>query len=273
MAWEEGYEYAVSHSVDLKQLLELEELLIVAKQNESISSQNHVVELCGFPASESGSLICSKSSEICNNHDKLNGKLESHNESNETLEIHNKSSESNGKVKGFRKFEVQPIGTYDRKTNGNYDCPELGDELEVRSRQSSTICNKSIDKTVDKIETFNKSNVSFDIPKLGDGSKVCSGFNDISEPCNQSSAIFSKSIDKTESRSKSTYKADITELSDQAKRNKKLSVTRISKTKSINVDFRLSRGIAQVITPVLGKFSYDIWLLLYIHCCYIFSLL
>lgn len=35
-------------------------------------------------------------------------------------------------------------------------------------------------------------------------------------------------------------------ISDEAKRTKKFPVAKVSKTKSIRVDFRLSRGIAEV---------------------------
>lgn len=247
LVWEEGYEYAVSHSADLKQLLELEELLTVSKQDNSISFQKDVKKSTGFPTTESESIISSKSSAIYNKDDKL----KPYSESSVTIEVHNQScdksyshKESNGTVKGSRKIDGQP--------NGNYDSPKLCDGSEVGSTFSGTSkpCSQSFaisSKSIDKTESIIKSNGSYDSSQLGDMSEVGSSLVDKSESCNQSSAIFSKSIDKTGFRSKPSDKADIySELSDQAKKNKKFSVTRISKTKSINVDFRLSRGIAEV---------------------------
>lgn len=265
LVWEEGYEYAVSHSADLKQLLELEELLTVSKQDNSISFQKDVKKSSGFPTTESESIISSKSSEIYNKDDKLNDKLEPYSESSVTIEVHNQScdksynhKESNGTVKGSRKIDGQP--------NGNYDSPKLGDGSEVGSTFSGTSkpCSQSFalsSKSIDKTESIIKSNGSYDSSQLGDTSEVGSGLVDKSESCNQSSAIFSKSIDKTGICSKLSDKADIySELSDQAKKNKKFSVTRISKTKSINVDFRLSRGIAEVKIISFRKFSSYIYI-------------
>lgn len=64
---------------------------------------------------------------------------------------------------------------------------------------------------------------------------------------NKSPVICSKSSSVSEICNKSSGKSNVrSDLVDEAKKNKKFSVARISKTKSISVDFRLSRGIAQV---------------------------
>lgn len=159
-----------------------------------------------MPASESGP--SSKSSEICNNHEKSRVKFELRSEPSDTSEIHKEPSngssirhKSNSEVMGSRKFDCQTNGTTDKQSNGAPDIPS----------------------------------------KSGDnGSEVCSNLSETSESC-------SKSNNLTETHSKSSDKSDTTVgFLEEAKKNKRFSVTRISKTKSINVDFRLSRGIAQV---------------------------
>ncbi|CAI8615672.1 unnamed protein product [Vicia faba] len=54
------------------------------------------------------------------------------------------------------------------------------------------------------------------------------------------------------------------EKSSEARKNKKFSVARISKTKSISVDFRLSRGIAEVNE---GKYAHAISIFDQVQCC------
>ncbi|XP_010271758.1 PREDICTED: suppressor of RPS4-RLD 1 [Nelumbo nucifera] len=150
LAWEKGYECAVHQSADLKQLMELEELITCAKQTKTIISEDHVMESSNqtVPLSDSGLQKFSennKSSDTSELSRKLNDTHEMYNKSSETSEIHTKSSDTN--------------------------------------------------------------------------------------------EIHKKSRDAPEQRCK---------LSEEPKRNSKIFVTGIPKTKSISLDFRLSRGIAQV---------------------------
>uniref|UniRef100_A0A5B6ZGZ4 Putative tetratricopeptide repeat protein 13 isoform X1 n=1 Tax=Davidia involucrata TaxID=16924 RepID=A0A5B6ZGZ4_DAVIN len=210
LVWEQGYEYAVRQSADLKQLLELEELLAIAKRNSSISCENHAVESSGsLPASEPEPLISSNSSEICNNHSKLSGEFELHSESSNSSEIHSESNyrsdvpnESSDKIKN-KKFDSQPNGTYGTQLNGTYNI----------------------------------------LDKSGDESRFWNELSDTSDSSSKLSLICNKSSEISEIRGRSSDKFDI---HNEAKRNKKFCVTRIPKTKSINVDMRLSRGIAKV---------------------------
>ncbi|KAI3495745.1 hypothetical protein L1887_38091 [Cichorium endivia] len=93
-----------------------------------------------------------------------------------------------------------------------------------------------------EIELESKQN--YVISSNGNHEKQQNGtYNIYVDSCNKSdlsskiSLIPGKSSDKSNMNSAS---------SNDTKGNKKFSVTRISKAKSINVDFRLSRGIAQV---------------------------
>ncbi|XWS33530.1 hypothetical protein CRYUN_Cryun22dG0091200 [Craigia yunnanensis] len=91
----------------------------------------------------------------------------------------------------------------------------------------------------------NGAHSSFDKPSYASDS--CNDLSEISEQCSKSSVISSKSSDITESDCLPNNTSDThNEISDETKRNKKFCVAKISKTKSISVDFRLSRGIAQV---------------------------
>ncbi|CAK9176110.1 unnamed protein product, partial [Ilex paraguariensis] len=215
LVWEQGYEYAVRQSADLKQLLELEELLAASKQHSS-TFDKHAVELSGssLPASGSVPFVSGKSSGTCDNDSKLNGTCELHTESRDAQEIHGKSNKrsgihnaSNGKVKGNKKLDSQANGPRDRQPNGTYD---ILDRLSDQSELCDDLC--------DATESYSKS------------AAISGGLSELSEIC-------SKSSDRFVMRN---------ELSNEGNGSKKFCVTRISKTKSINVDFRLSRGIAQL---------------------------
>ncbi|KAL3346385.1 hypothetical protein AABB24_025033 [Solanum stoloniferum] len=217
LIWEQGYEHAVHQSADLKQLLELEELLKIAKQNTAVASNNHSVQSSG-PESNTGPLLSTKSGETCDiskaSDRKLktcsSGMLESSEKSNNSSVLQNSSSNN---AKKHKKIECEPKELHERQANGtNNNCKILG------------------------------------CPSL-----VCSELSDISEDSRKSSAVTSESSEQSEPNelqeilSQLNNKCDVrVELSDEGKRNKKFCVTRVNKTKSINVDFRLSRGIAQV---------------------------
>ncbi|KAL8124980.1 hypothetical protein AgCh_012596 [Apium graveolens] len=246
VVWEEGHKYAVHHCTDIKQLLELEQLLTVSKQNNTLSFQCHAAE---SDISATESVITRGSTETHDNSDKLNGKHEPPSETSVTPEVGNNSSDKsqkhnvlNGKAKGCRT---------DGLSNGSFEGPKLSDGSEVCSPPFA-VRTKSSDET----ESIIKSGRTFDITSMGEVSEAFTGSSNTSELNYQPSAITDKSINKTDARSKPSDKIDMhLDLSDQNKRNKKFSVTRISKTKSINVDFRLSRGIAQVNE---GKYNHAI---------------
>ena len=56
----------------------------------------------------------------------------------------------------------------------------------------------------------------------------------------------SRALTQTPSTMSTKLETPRNEITDESNKNKKFCVTRISKTKSISVDFRLSRGIAEV---------------------------
>ncbi|KAL6993814.1 Suppressor of RPS4-RLD 1 [Sarracenia purpurea var. burkii] len=230
LVWEQGYEYALHHSADLKQFLELEDLLSVAKQNGSNSHENPSMESSGssLPATEAGLFTSSKSRDTCGDHNKLSGEFELYSESGDSSAIPRKSND---------KFTIWNESSYKVRKNGKLD------------GQSNGICNGQPNGTYNSQPNGTYNNLN----KSGDGSELC---NELSDTSNKPSGIFNKSSNISEICSNSSDKSLVSNASsDQDKKNKTFSVNRISKTKSISVDFRLSRGIAQVNE---GKYAHAI---------------
>ncbi|XP_024959887.1 suppressor of RPS4-RLD 1 isoform X1 [Cynara cardunculus var. scolymus] len=217
MVWEQGYEYAVCQSADLKQLLELEELLTAGKQSMAAFLDKDAKQLSEWSVSKPEPANSGKSSETFSNHTMSSLGYEPCGDSREVMQIESKPNEisyvpngSSKKVEGSKSFHVGPNGNCDKQQNGTYNLSvEFGARSEARSSTS---------------DSRNKSDLSTTI-----------------------SSTPGKSSDIPEIRGNWSDKSDMrSEPSNDAKGNKKFSVTRISKAKSINVDFRLSRGIAQV---------------------------
>lgn len=175
MVWEQGYELAVHQSADLKQLLELEELLTAVKKSITASINKDAKQLSEWSISKPGPTNSPQSNETSNNNTMSSIDYEPGGDSRE-IELESK-----------QKHVISSNGNHDKQQNGTYNI---------------------------SVDSINKSDLS---------SKI--------------SLIPGKSSDKSDMNSES---------SNDTKGNKKFSVTRISKAKSINVDFRLSRGIAQV---------------------------
>ncbi|KAL3813658.1 hypothetical protein ACJIZ3_014926 [Penstemon smallii] len=218
--WEQGYGQAVCQSADLRQLLELEELLTVAKQNGSVACQNHVLDSSVLSSPASGSVISSESSELSDNHVKSNGKIEPSRNSSDQLDADAElQNESHLNAKGYKLFGGQSNQKHDDKkteTNGMHN----------KLVEQNGLNNKLVEQN---------------------------GLSDSSESCSKLPALYSESSDFSDIRNQSFSLPD--ELMNEAKKYKKFCVARISKNKSINVDFRLSRGIAQVND---GKYDYAI---------------
>lgn len=203
LVWEQGYEHAVVHSADLKQLLELEELLKVAKEGKSNGRENHAMESeSSTVVSESGLLANGNSSQTHESPNYLNDQSILCGESGD-------SSEVNSKCKDIVAFDgvIKKDGAKEQfgmQMNGNHD---------VHDKSSNE--SESSDNSKDKRGKL--------------------------------SIISGNSSDLTQTQLSTKLDIPRKEISDESNKNKKFCVTRISKTKSISVDFRLSRGIAEVL--------------------------
>nr|XP_043631508.1 suppressor of RPS4-RLD 1 [Erigeron canadensis] len=217
MVWEQGYEYAIRQSTDLKQLLELEELLKATKKTMAATLDKDSKELSEWSVSKPEHASSGKSSETFNDHTMSSLGCEPSGDTRELLQMESNPSEishvSNGSsnsAEDSRRFHMGSNGNHEEQQNGTFDISvDLGTRSEARSGTSDSRR---------KSEQITK--ISLIPSKSGDLSAIRGNWSDKSD--------------------------NHSESSNDAKGNKKFSVTRISKARSINVDFRLSRGIAQV---------------------------
>ncbi|WVZ24465.1 hypothetical protein V8G54_003009 [Vigna mungo] len=206
LVWEQGYEHALHQSADLKQMLELEELIATARQenNAPCESETHRQFVL---QTKSSSPINGNSSEAFKIQDTLGTRAELCNDAtSDRSEICRKSADSFN-LKSESHDEDRECNKCDGQVNGS---PDVLDTLSYNSES----CNDSSDasESSEKVST-----------KSGDSVNVTEIFrNPISK------FMFSD------------------ERKGEARKNKKFCVARISNTNSISVDFRLSRGIAEV---------------------------
>ncbi|KAG5028907.1 hypothetical protein JHK87_012421 [Glycine soja] len=191
LVWEQGYEHALHQSADLKQLLELEELIETAKQGKNTLETLKIQDTLGTPAELCGDATGDKSETCLNSADNSDLKHESHDEDRD-------SNKSDGQVNGS---------------------PDVLDILSYNSES----CNDSSDASESSEKVSTNSGDSSNIPEIFR--------NPISK------FIFSD------------------ERKGEARKNKKFCIAQISNTNSISVDFRLSRGIAEVNE---GKYAHAI---------------
>ncbi|CAA0841016.1 Suppressor of RPS4-RLD 1 [Striga hermonthica] len=207
--WDQGYEHAACQSVDLKLLLELEDLLRVSKQNGP-ACRNHVMgaSQLSFPAS--GTAVSTKSSKISDNLDESNEKSKPRSKS---IKLgYDKQNESSLLFNGENSLSSQS-----------------SKNLESRSTETNGIHNKLDGKSMVNDSSESSIDSSVHYGETRDSSDMCNELFSLSEIHN--------------------------ELMDEGSRSKSFCVARISKKKSINVDLRLSRGIAQVND---GKYAHAI---------------
>ncbi|XP_047315854.1 suppressor of RPS4-RLD 1 [Impatiens glandulifera] len=201
LVWEQGYDYALRQSTDLKQLLELEELLKDGRQHLSHDENTTEADKSVHTIQVDNVVPCELMDAPVDNN-KLLGTTFGQ-DLNGISEIHKKQ---NGEWKMDYKSgsNVQKDKILDTRTNGNYDSQPTGiGNLHVKLNDNSGLHNVSDDSYSKSIDpgTYSKSN---------DRSEMFYG------------------------------------LLDEVKNDTKFPVTRIAKTKTFNVDLRLSRGIEQV---------------------------
>ncbi|MED6192213.1 Suppressor of RPS4-RLD 1 [Stylosanthes scabra] len=205
LVWEHGYEQAQHHSSDLRQLLEIEELLTTAKQGkENMLHEAH------------GSITLQSESDSLSNGNVIENKKQ------DNLGAEDESCTNNGDKSVILLKSADKV--------------DLESELNGEDRESNRF-DGQVNGSPDVID------------KLSYNSESCNDSSDASESCEKvftNSSESSKSADVTGIRTKTSNKFVFTHEKHEARKNKKSGVARVSKTKSISVDFRLSRGIAEV---------------------------
>lgn len=256
LVWEQGYEHALHRSADLTQLLELEELLKAAKQESAASNNIVTMDRTLVAAPGVRSIVNVKSTEAFRNKNKDDiSKLcnESHQLSacndSDSFEMLNGLKEKASSISSMHPLLSVPHDNV-KSSESSINPNELSDKfkLTIGLRGDKTDVTDGLsyegrgnDKSICQIngihDIVNKqcSDSAFN---LSDKSDRLSKSSMVSSNSSNTSAILS---------GKSISKADIKDgINEEAKKNRKFCVSRISKTKSISVDFRLSRGISQV---------------------------
>ncbi|CAN1324635.1 Suppressor of RPS4-RLD 1 [Linum perenne] len=249
--WRQAYEHALCQSTDLKQLLELEELLKFAKQEKSNGCDNSVTESrLSVDVADSGHLPNGKSGDAVKNHIKLNeisecsvkSKLQNGTSSTSGMRSMNSLPESRPSVNGK---SAENNGSHNRLSDNSKLCEKVRDVTDVGGSPAEPSDPNNNYKAGSGKKSECLTNGAYVSVCKPHSVSLC---NSSHVPEFSSTAIVTGNLEgKNESRGSSSSNTGLhDEASDEVKRNKKFCVTRISKTKSISVDFRLSRGIAQV---------------------------
>lgn len=269
LVWKNGYEHAMHQCADLKQLVELEELLMVGKQHRSVTHGNHVTDHgSSAPLSKTGLSVDGLTSENSGNHD-TSDIPKSFTRQKDASDICSSCSDNFGMNNGINdKARAKPTTAVPESRNyvngkagelfQNHNDMSNESEIHHELENASEICGKSGSnlnpcnglRNKPKVKKKHDSQVNGiheNHGKLIYDSKSVNDLTLVSQSCSKSSTSCNPS-DSAEISSKfNSNNLDVrSDISNETKSNKKFTVTRISKSRSISVDFRLSRGIAQV---------------------------
>ncbi|KAL2348343.1 hypothetical protein Fmac_002343 [Flemingia macrophylla] len=204
--WEQGYEYALHQSADLRLLLELKELLTAKKQGDNVLYETNASRT---PQSESESLSNGNLPGICENEDRLGTEAELRDGTSDKPAILLKSTDKFD-LRNELNSEDREYNKSDGQVNGS---PDVIDKLSYNSES----CNDSSDTSESCDKVFTNSGESSDSIDVSEILRKPSG-----------KLIFPPGKNGA------------------ARKNKNFCIARFSKTNSISVDFRLSQGIAEV---------------------------
>ncbi|CAH8274011.1 unnamed protein product [Arabidopsis lyrata] len=205
---EQGYKNALQQTADVKQLLELEELLTDARREIDATESRQET-----PASHS----------------------EKSDEKTDKLDNHESGACSNGNSHDHE--ASRELGEKSKIISFSKDTSKASKQ----SDGSSDLCNGSAYKEKENGKCGSQINGSYESCKPCNGSDLHDNLAESSDRLGDLSINGNKLIIKS---SKMSHKAEA--RCDETRKNKKYTIARISGTHSISVDFRLSRGIAQV---------------------------
>uniref|UniRef100_A0A6N2M7E0 Suppressor of RPS4-RLD 1 n=1 Tax=Salix viminalis TaxID=40686 RepID=A0A6N2M7E0_SALVM len=275
LVWEQGFEHALHQSADLKQLLELEELLKFAKQDRSAGCETHVVEsrLSMYVAE---SRPHSKSDETSKHQNKLSDISNLCSESRNVLGIHSKSGDNFEIHKGIsdgggRSLKLVPESgchTNEKSSETSKNTSKESDKSELCSelRDAPEICCKSGDnfdmdngRSEKKAERnqkpgilVNETHDILDLPNLVSGS--CSGVNNASELSSRLSMIPGNLGDTSDILSKSSNKANMNNEVNEGKYAIAISIfNQILKEDPTYPEALIGRGTAHAFKRELGS--------------------
>lgn len=214
LVWEKGYGHALNESADLKQLLELEELLSSLKQDANDASENQMMAsaLSMYPQSTKP-VDNAKFSEVYLNHKSLKDALSNSSHSNGTSDAIQNSHLDFKMMNGFNCGAKENGKDEDQTKESVHVLENLNHESKSRASEITLSCSES-------------SVTSFDS-------------RDMAQLCD-------KSINQPVSKHEGSDEIKHGKLSSGLEKKIKTSVSKGAKSRSVSVDFRLSRGIAQV---------------------------
>ncbi|EOA15941.1 hypothetical protein CARUB_v10004035mg [Capsella rubella] len=235
---EQGYKSALQQTADVKELLELEELLKDARREIDSTFKNHASE----PRQETSASPQSEKSD----------------EKIDKLDNQNTASGTSINACKTTSISVSESGAC---SNGNSDeaSRELGEQSKInsiskdvskaskQSRGSSDLCNGSSFKEKENGKCGSQINGSYETCKPCNGSDLHDNLAESSDWLGNVTINGKKLSITSGFTSKSSHKAEVRcGVGNETTINKKYTIARISGNHSISVDFRLSRGIAQV---------------------------
>ncbi|ANM67905.1 Tetratricopeptide repeat [Arabidopsis thaliana x Arabidopsis arenosa] len=212
---EQGYKSALQQTADVKQLLELEELLKDARREIDGILKSHATESPQETPAYHSEKSDEKSDKLDNHESGASSNGNSHESSSELGE--------QSKIVSFSKVASKAS----KQSDGNSD-----------------LCNGSVYKEKENGKCGSQINGYYESCKPCNGSDLHDNLAESSDRFGELSINGNKISIKS---SKMSHKAEARcGISDESRKNKKYTIARISGTHSISVDFRLSRGIAQV---------------------------
>uniref|UniRef100_A0A1J3IUG7 Suppressor of RPS4-RLD 1 n=1 Tax=Noccaea caerulescens TaxID=107243 RepID=A0A1J3IUG7_NOCCA len=241
---EQGYKNALAQTADVKQLLELEELLKAARREIDDTLKHQATESRQeTPASPLGSCASEKSGEKIDKRDNHDMVIEISDNCGCKISSVAVSDSESGACSNGKSHESSSELAEKSKINGFAKGASKGSKQS--SGGTSDLCNGSACKGKKNGKSGSQINGSCESCKPCNGSDLHDNLAESSDRLGDLSIIGSSnsiSISKLSNKNVMVRCG----VSDDTKKNKKYTIARLSDNQSISVDFRLSRGIAQV---------------------------
>lgn len=239
---EQGYKNALQQTADVKQVLELEELLKDARREMEGTCENHATESHQEnPSSSLGSCASEKSDEKIDKRDNIDTVLGT---SENTCKLSTMAVSESGACSNGNSHESSSEWGEQSKINSS---SKDASKASKQSNGSSDLSNGSAYKEKKNGKSSSQINGSYESCKPCNGSNLHDNLTEGSDRLGDLSISENKLSSKSGLSSKLSNKAEARcRVSDETKIIKKYTIAKMSENHSISVDFRLSRGIAQV---------------------------
>ncbi|XP_074308821.1 suppressor of RPS4-RLD 1 [Silene latifolia] len=239
LVWKQGYDQALNQFADLKQLLELEELLVKENATGQSNQEQCSVKLNGSSAPLTVSKGHSESKVVTSkDQNKLSDDSDINTDPDQTSGVLNKivheSEEQNGAVE--ERIETTSDLHNEPVENMN-ETKSLSQNVPLEKKETKPLAqNGTMEKMKETKNLESKPNGTY--KKLS--SELESRCKPVEESRNKASTL------KIPVKLSGGSSSEVFDWSNAFKKSPKICVSRVSKTNSISLDIRLSRGIAEV---------------------------